>query len=222
MDARHRGLQTLGELFVVLAMVLRSLSFVDTSSGRNPLFGGLRAELATQGRHERRDSQKLMLSLLGALLLFQCPGAAQLREVRRVLILNELGLWSPGVSAIDKEIFAGLEKSPYQIEFYSEDLDTSLFPDEATQHGFRDWYFRKYQNRKPDLIIAVGPSPIKFMSDSHELFAPGTPIVFWGSIEEFAEPPRLDSDFTGVWGVAQPDQTMTATTMRNGTKLKMH
>ena len=151
-----------------------------------------------------------MLLLLAALLLFQSPASAQLREVRRVLILNELGLWSPGVSAINNEIFAVLEKSPYQIEFYSEDMDTSLFPDEATQRGFRDWYFRKYRNRKPDLIIAIGPSPIKFMSDSHELFAPGTPIVFWGSIEEFAEPPRLDSDFTGIWGVAQPDKTLEA------------
>jgi PAS domain S-box-containing protein len=151
-----------------------------------------------------------MLLLLGVLLLFQIPALAQVREIRRVLILNELGLWSPGVLAINKEIFAALEKSSYQIEFYSEDLDTSLFPDEASQRGFRDWYFRKYRNRKLDLIIAVGPAPIKFMSDSHELFAPGTPIVFWGSTEESAEPPRLDSDFTGVWGVARPDKTLEA------------
>jgi len=143
-------------------------------------------------------------------LLLQIPASAQVKDVRRVLIFNELGLWSPGVAAINNEIFAELKKSPYQIEFYSEDLNTSLFPDEATQREFRDWYFRKYRNLKPDLIIAVGPSPIKLMSDSHELFSPHTPIVFWGSTEEFAEPPRLDSDFTGVWGVAQPDKTLDA------------
>jgi len=143
-------------------------------------------------------------------LLLQIPASAQVKDVRRVLIFNELGLWSPGVAAINNEIFAELKKSPYQIEFYSEDLNTSLFPDEATQREFRDWYFRKYRNLKPDLIIAVGPSPIKLMSDSHELFSPHTPIVFWGSTEEFAEPPRLDSDFTGVWGVAQPDRTLDA------------
>jgi PAS domain S-box-containing protein len=150
-----------------------------------------------------------MLWLLGGFLLFQSPAPAQTKkEVRRVLFFNELGVWSPGVAAVNKEIFATLEKSPYQIEFYSESLDTSLFPDEASQHQFQDWYFRKYRNRKPDLIIAVGPSPIKFMSDLHDTFSPGTPIVFWGSTEEFAEPPRLDSDFTGVWGVAQPDKTL--------------
>ena len=61
----------------------------------------------------------------------------------------------------------------------TEDLDSSLFPDEATQREFLQWYLHKYRDRKPDLIIAVGPSPIKLMSESHELLSPGTPIVFW-------------------------------------------
>ena len=49
---------------------------------------------------------------------------------------------------------------------------------------------------------------MKFLSDSHSVFSPGTPIVFLGSSEEFTEPPRPDPDFTGVWGVAQPDKTL--------------
>jgi PAS domain S-box-containing protein len=159
-------------------------------------------------RHER--SGKLLLLPLGVLFLFQIPVSAQVQDVRRVLIFNELGLWSPGVAAINKEIFAALEKSPYQIEFYSEDLDTSLFPDDSSQRQIRDWYLRKYRDRRPDLIIAVGPSPLKFMSDSHQVFSPHTPIVFWSSTAELAEPPRLDPDFTGVWGVAQPDKTLDA------------
>ena len=169
-----------------------------------------RTESPARALHVAWGLPKLMLLLLGVLLLFQGPAPTQVREVRRVLILNELGLWSPGIAAINNHIFAALEKSPYQIEFHSEDLDTSLFPDETSQREFRDWYFRKYRNRKPDLIIAIGPSPIRFMSDSHEQFSPGTPIVFWGSTEAFADPPKLDSAFTGVWGVAQPDKTFEA------------
>jgi PAS domain S-box-containing protein len=142
--------------------------------------------------------------------LIQGPTAAQVRETRRVLIFNELGLWSPAVNAVDQEIFAALQRSPYQIEIYSEDLDTSLFSDEASQRQFRDWYFQKYRDRKPDLIIAVGPSPIKLMADVHEAFSPHTPIIYWESTEEFAEPPKLDSDFTGVLGVAQPERTLDA------------
>jgi PAS domain S-box-containing protein len=152
----------------------------------------------------------MSLLLLVTFGLFQGPAAAQVKETRRVLILNELGLWSPAINAINQQIFASLERSPYQVEFYTEDLNSSLFPDEASQREFREIYFRKYRDRKPDLIIALGPFPIAFMADSHKVFAPGTPIVFWGSTEEFTGPPKLDSDFTGVWGVEQPEKTLDA------------
>jgi PAS domain S-box-containing protein len=177
---------------------------------KNSSAGQYRSEPPAQGRLEHWVSRTLLGLPLGIFLLLQIPALAQVKDVRRVLIFNELGLWSPGVAAINKEIFAELKKAPYQIEFYSEDLNTSLFPDEASQRESRDWYFHKYRNLKPDLIIAVGPSPIKLMSDSHEIFSPHTPIVFWGSTEEFAEPPKLDSNFTGVWGVAQPGKTLDA------------
>jgi hypothetical protein len=148
--------------------------------------------------------------LLPACLGFQTNAGAQFQQTRRVLIFNELGSWSPRVANINQEIFSALEDLPYNIEFYTEDLDANLFQDEAAQRQFRDWYFRKYQDRTPDLIIAVGPSPIKLLAASHETLAPHTPIVFWGSAQEFAEPPKLDSDFTGVWGTAQPEKTLEA------------
>jgi len=45
-----------------------------------------------------------------------------------------------GVAAINKENLRSW-RIAYQIEFYSEDLDTSLFPDEASQSEIRNWYF---------------------------------------------------------------------------------
>ena len=69
------------------------------------------------------------------------------------------------------------------------------------------------------MILAIGPSPLKFMAESHDVFSPETPVVFWASTEEFAEPPKLDSDFTGVWGVAQPEKTLDAALhLQPGTK----
>jgi PAS domain S-box-containing protein len=181
--------------------------------------GRLRAGSSGQGRNQCRGPRRFLLLLLEVCLLFQTPASAQVKDVRHVLIFNELGLWSPGVNAIDQEIFTALRKSPYQIEFYSEDLDTSLFSDEASQRRFRDWYSRKYRDRKPDLILAIGPSPLKFMAEAHNVFSPETPVVFWASTEEFAEPPKLDSDFTGVWGVAQPEKTLDAALLlQPGTK----
>jgi len=111
---------------------------------------------------------------------------------------------------MDQAIVAGLEKSPYQIELYSEDLEATLFPDKDSQERFQEWYIRKYRDRRPDVIITVGPDPLKFMVESHEKSFSGIPIIFCGSTQEMFGKLQLDSHFTGVWGVAQPGNTLDA------------
>ena len=141
----------------------------------------------------------------------QASSAGGAREVRRVLIINVFDpLSSPGVAALDQAIVASLKSSPYQIELYTEDLEMTLFPDEAHQQQFREWYTRKYHDRKPDVIVAVGLEPITFMAQSHKVSFPDTPIVFCGSTEEMLGQLKLDSDFTGLWEVAQPEKTLIA------------
>jgi PAS domain S-box-containing protein len=173
-------------------------------------------------RRKRSRSWKLVLLLLlfGALLLFPNPASAQLKQVRRILIVNVLGpLSSPGVARMDEAIVAGLGKSPYQIELYTEDMEATLFPDESSQKKFREWYIRKYRDRQPDLIIAVGLEPLQFMVGAHEEFFPGVPIVFCGLTEEMLDKLTLDSHFTGVWSVAQPEETLKAAlALQPGTK----
>jgi PAS domain S-box-containing protein len=150
-----------------------------------------------------------LLLIAAALLLPQLTGAAPQKEVRRVLIFNVFEpLSSPGVAALDEAIVAGLDKSPYQIELYTENLDIDLFPDKASQQEFRDTYARKYQDRKPDLIIAVGPEPLRFLVESHDKAFTGIPIIFCGSTEEMLEQSKPDAHFTGVWGVAAPEKTL--------------
>jgi PAS domain S-box-containing protein len=144
------------------------------------------------------------------IVLFQLPAGAQVKEVRRVLVFSELGLSSPAVALADREIRAVLENSPYQIELYREYLETTLFPDPATQQEFRSWYIHKYRERRPDVIIALGPSPLKFLVDSHEEFFEGIPIVFGGTGQEQADNPKLDSHFTGVWARFEPTKTLDA------------
>ncbi|WP_158752145.1 ABC transporter substrate binding protein [Acidobacterium sp. S8] len=109
---------------------------------------------------------------------------------------------------MDQAIVAGLGKAPYQIELYHEELEASLFPDEASQRDFREWFIRRYSDRKPDIIIAVGPDPLKFLVEAHEKVFPNIPIIFCGSTEEMLDELKLDSHFTGVWGEATPDKTL--------------
>ena len=171
-------------------------------------------------RSLKRVLTSLVLVLTAGYCLPQSAASAPVKQVRRVLILNVMGkLSSPGVALMDDAIVAGLEKSPYQIELYSEDLEATLFPDEASQRQFREWYIRKYHDRKPDVIIAVGLEPIRFMVESHESYFPNTPIVFCGSTEEMLDELKLDSHFTGVWAVAQPEETLKAAlALQPGTK----
>jgi PAS domain S-box-containing protein len=150
-----------------------------------------------------------LLLIAAVFLLPQLTGAAPLQEVRRVLIFNIFEpLSSPGVAALDQAIVAGLDKSPYQIELYSEDLDVVLFPDKASQQEFRDTYIRRYRDRKPDVIIAVGPEPLRFLVESHEKSFTGIPIIFCGSTEQMLELSKPDAHFTGVWGVVTPQKTL--------------
>ena len=161
----------------------------------------------SKGERARHFAKAILF--LSTCCFFQVsPGGADVKEVRRVLIFNELGLGSPGVAAINQELVSALEKSPYQIELYSESLDTPLFPDEASQRQFREWFLRKYRERKPDVIVALGPSPIRFMAESHEASFPNTPVVICGSPESLAAASKLDSHFTGVWTVAHPEETL--------------
>lgn len=159
----------------------------------------------------------LLVFVLGC--LFQPIARAQVKEVRRVLIFYELGLSSPAVERVDKGIRDALLNSPYQIELYREYLETTLFPDPATQQEFRQWFVHKYRDLKPDLIVAAGPSPLRFLLDSHEKYFSGIPVVFCGTSLQQADHPQLDSDFTGVWENFEVAKTLEAALLlQPGTK----
>ena len=140
--------------------------------------------------------------------LFPPVASGQAKEIRRVLILNELGLYWPAINSMNQEIFTALRSSPYQIEFYSENLDTTLFSDPASQREFRDWYYHKYRDRKPDVIVAIGPAPIDLAAESHQVFS-DTPVVFWG-LSESGLTPALGPRFAGIWAIPEPEKTLDA------------
>jgi signal transduction histidine kinase/ABC-type uncharacterized transport system substrate-binding protein len=161
----------------------------------------------------------LLAALAACFFLSQPIGAEPPKEIRRVLILNEVGISYPGIAIINAEIQAALNDSPYRLEFYSEYMDTGLFPDPADQQEFRDFYLRKYQNRKPQVIITVGPSPLKFMEEVHQRAFPGVPIVFCLPVGGAPGAPALDSDFTGVENDMAPPKTLEiALRLRPGTE----
>jgi PAS domain S-box-containing protein len=149
------------------------------------------------------------LAVLAAIVLSQpMAAAAPTQEVRRILILNEANPSYPAIPIINQGIQTALNDSPYHVEIYSEYFDTLLFPDPAVQQEFRDFYIRKYQNRKPDVIITVGPSPLRFMQEVHQRAFPGVPIVFCLPYGSAPGAPLPNSDFTGVENDMAPGKTI--------------
>ena len=145
--------------------------------------------------------------------------AAQVKPVRRVLVFNDFGsVSSPGIAEMDREIFDGLQKSPYQVEFYNENLEVTLFSDEASQRQVREWYIRRYSDRRPDVIITVGPASLRFMQEMHEGPFKDTPVVFCG-IMEIPAGLEANSRFTGAWSSVQTEKTMeSALRLQPGTR----
>jgi signal transduction histidine kinase len=168
-------------------------------------------ELRAQRWHKECRPRKFVLLLLVYFLLFRNVAPAEVNDVRRVLVFNDFDpIASSGVARMDQAIFTAVSQSRYQIEWYDESLGANLFTDEASQRHIREWYVRKYQDRKPNLIIAVGPASLQFMIESHERFFPGIPIIFCGSSQEMLETLKPDSHFTGVWGTVRPEETFKA------------
>jgi PAS domain S-box-containing protein len=160
-----------------------------------------------------------------AIFLIFCSWAApgkvgsQVKPIRRVLIFYELGLSSPSVSVLDKQIRAALEDSSFQIELYREYLETTLFPDAKAQKEIREGYIRKYRDRTPDVVIALGPSPLRFLVDSHEVSFKGVPVLFGGLSGAPLKDLKLDSQFRGVWDRVEPAETLeVALRLQPGTK----
>jgi len=156
-------------------------------------------------------SSVAMFLMVLCCLLFASSLGAQLKQTRRVLILNDLGIVSsPAFAEVDQAIFRGLENSSYQIELYHESLQLTFFPEEASQRLFRELLIQKYSERKPDVIIAAGSASLRFIAESHESFIRDTPIVFCAVVGEMPEQLKSHMHFTGVLGRLRPAETLSA------------
>ncbi len=159
----------------------------------------------------RAAGRALILSVIAvALLVSRSTAVSPMREVRRVLIINDLGIISsPGFAEVDQAVLAGLQKSPYRIELYQESLDLTLFPDQVSQDRFREEIIQKYLARKPDVIIAVGPASLKLSAKLYDKFQ-GTPIIFCAILGGIPDELSRSVPFTGVLAQLHPEGTLNA------------
>lgn len=150
------------------------------------------------------------LVLLCSSLVLSQEARSQGGQTRRILIVNEAGVSYPAIDTINRGIRTEVENSLYKVEFYSEYLETILFPDPTVQQDFRAFILRKYQNRRPDVIITVGPSALRFVEEAHKTAFSGVPVIFCLPIGPVPGSPAVDSDFTGVGNDMDAGKTLQA------------
>ncbi len=183
----------------------------ERMAGRSRGVGRCNPDQSRFSESVRAAWRTLILSVIAvALLVSRSAAVSPMMEVRRVLIINDLGIISsPGFAEVDQAVLAGLQKSPYRIELYQESLDVTLFPDRVSQDRYREEIIQKYSARKPDVIIAAGPESLKFIAELYDKFQ-GTPIIFcaiWGGIPDQL---RHGMPFTGVLAQLHPEGTLNA------------
>jgi PAS domain S-box-containing protein len=118
---------------------------------------------------------------------------------RNVLILTSEDTFRPGFLAYNLSLRAALtEGGTNQIEFYTETLDQSRFPDGQYAARRLDYLRWKYGDRHIDAVVA-GPTPaLDFMIAHRDELFPGAPVVFASADEALVKQRKLPPGFTGV------------------------
>lgn len=137
----------------------------------------------------------LSLCVIGTLVVTSASAAGQSHSTRVLLLFDE-DKTLPGLSILDRTIrstlSAGLENN---VEFFAESISASQFPEEGHDLVLRDYYAKKYSNRKLDLIIGIMGPAVSFLRRHAEVIAPGVPIVFCGAdandVSGATLPPRM-------------------------------
>ena len=149
--------------------------------------------------------------LVTLLLPSAATGSSSAPVSKSVLVITEVGVTHRAAASITESLLSALSANQaYQVEFYHESLDTPAFADEASQRKLENLLVEKYQGRKIDVIVAMGPRPIMFMSHFAKTFFPDVPVVFGGSSEVQAGNPTLGPRFTGSWMKLEPAKTLDA------------
>ena len=169
--------------------------------------------LNTAGTY-RLSSRPAVLRLRGLLaaaslfLTLFCASPAKLdaetppaEQPKGVLLLYMDEMSHPAERAADEGIRSVLGNKR-DIRIYSEHLDTALFPDPKFQAAQSAWLKNKYQDRRIDLVIAVGlPS---------QTLLPDIPTVFCGMERNGLSHATLPPNATAVWPSPDFEGTLTA------------
>jgi signal transduction histidine kinase len=107
------------------------------------------------------------------------PDARAQGEHKQVLVLystrRDAEFSIVGESALPRILDVGLNRD---LDYYSEFIDQSRFPDPAYTVAFRDFLRLKYQEARFDLVVAMQDAAIEFVKGHRDALFASTPVVF--------------------------------------------
>jgi signal transduction histidine kinase len=134
------------------------------------------------------------LLVMTALADLAVANAAWAQRQKQVLVLYSTRRDAEIVVVGDRELPKVLENGlPEGLDYYSEFIDRARMSGRDYSNAFRDFLALKYQNKRFDLVIAMGDGPLEFISNNQSFFG-DTPVVFFSSSRT---PLRLENS-TGI------------------------
>jgi signal transduction histidine kinase len=92
-----------------------------------------------------------------------------------------------GDRALPQTLEKGLGES---VDFYSEYIDLSRFPDTRYEEAFSNFLRVKYTGQRLDLVIAMQDVAVDFLAHRRDELFPGTPLVY---VATSAEAPKVEN-----------------------------
>ena len=110
--------------------------------------------------------------VLAALVLVSFAPASQRQSKKNVLMIIEIGQSHPAPALVTNQILSALGSDPrFDAELHWENLDAIDISDEA-RNELRDSILRKYRNVHWDLIVLVGPDPLRLFAEPSQNVLP--------------------------------------------------
>lgn len=153
-------------------------------------------------------ARKQVLALLVTVTVL-CSASELLGQAKKnVLMLNEVGQSHPGSVLVTNRILAAIRSDQnIDADLHWENMDAIDMSDES-RNEMRDSILVKYHDHKWDLILLMGPDPIRLMTDPSRDFYPGVPVVFCCSVLGKGGRENIDSRTTGTWLQFDPSKTV--------------
>jgi len=154
-----------------------------------------------------RVTASLALSIASLFFYFVSVASAQ-EQTRRFLVLYPYNNLFPTGIAVGEAARKRLdERVGDSLELYTDFLDLGRFSGEAYQQRTARALAEKYQDRKPEIVLALGPQALQFSLKNRQVLGFDVPIVFCCTSRARLSTLSIPNDVTGI--ISEFDYTKT-------------